>query len=75
MSTTTSHQAARCPHSDEVHETCADGVFCAQCDEGVCPDCRRLWRETGNVDPETGDFEIGPACDCANPVVLPYKSR
>ncbi len=59
-------KAARCPHNPDIWEGCSDGTFCPLCIEGVCPDCRRLWLETG-------DSDLGPACRCGQPVVLPYS--
>lgn len=69
----TAKKAPACRHDDDAIEPAADGFYCTLCDEGVCPDCRKLWRPTGAIDPETGDPEMGPACACNEPVLLPYS--
>ncbi len=40
-------QAGKCPHPANGWELCADGLYCPQCQEGVCECCRTLWQPTG----------------------------
>lgn len=41
-----------CNHPARYIEVCSDGVYCTVCCEGLCPLCRRLWRDDA------------PTCSC-----------
>ncbi len=52
-----------CNHEPDQWELCSDGVICLACNEGVCPECRKKWKEKVVANGRL-DIITVPACKC-----------